>query len=216
MTRASRLPLYLALGFVTYSGYSFYDKFIHSTTKLQHTPSTCLLDQKCHETLFSKPSWSDCYQIEVKGIKVTNKDYDSMDVTVNALISELIAKSLYTSSVFKMEKYLFRKLGYWNLTEEDLLNSRFNIGEIFGVFKVISKTNDQILFEWHDEYSNWTGITYLSANVVSSSNDSNCNCIDILVTFGTGSVKPLQLPLVAKLFAPFHGIYSSMLLVSPT
>eukprot|EP01084_Bolivina_argentea_P130317 230040_1 len=211
-TRVSKLPLYFVLGCGTYSGYSFYNKFIYPTTKVE-PPPTSLLDQRLQQALFSKPGWNDCYQIQKKTIQIANSDKKSI-VDINSIMSELIAKSLFTSTIFTMEKHLVRKVGYWKhtYTKEELSNSRYNIGEKYGLWKVISKTNDQILFEWKDPYSGWTGVSYLSANVSRAKSDDNC--IDIAVLFGTGSVKPLELPWISKLFTPFHGVYSRMLLVS--
>ena len=93
------------------------------------------------------------------------------------------------------------------------MGSDFHLNETFGPFKVISKRNNQILFEWTDQYTKWSGISFLSMDISPSSNESP-DCADIKVQFGSGSTNPRQLPLFAKLLTPIHGLYSRMLLVS--
>ena len=211
-TRASsRLAYTIILGFGTYGGYSFYDKFILSTEKLKNVPENSLLARRCYKTFdqgtFEQPAWNDCYQINKKKIKIIDGISDDI------IINELIGASFYTSSIFKMEKYLWNKIGVWFKTEQDVLNRKFNINDRFGIWKVVAKTDNELLLEWNDQYSKWIGLTYLSANIVPSTTD-NVQYVDINIKFGSGVLQPRPLSFWAKPFTTFHGIYSRMLLVS--
>lgn len=216
----SRLAYTIILGFGMYSGYSFYDKFILPTEKLKTAPENSLLAKRCYKTFdkgtFEQSAWNDCYQINKKNIKIINGISDDI------IINELIGASFYTSSMFKMEKYLLNKIGVWFKTEQDILNSKFNINDRFGIWKVVAKANNELLLEWNDQYSKWIGLTYLSANIVPSITDNNQNnnnnvqYVDINIKFGSGILQPRPLSFLATPFTTFHGVYSRMLLVSTT
>lgn len=224
-TSIRRVSLYFVLGIGTYGGYSFYNKFIASTKKLEKAPSNSLLEKQCYNTFdadtdtFEQPAFHDCYQFEKKSIKLKNdKTFNNM-IDKEFMISELISKSFYASSIFSMEKYLLKKICLWNkIDDENVLNTKYNIGQIYGIWKVGAKTNNEIILEWYDKYSIWdkylNGITYLSANITPSKSDNDDDCIDVTFEFGSGTLKPRQLPFIVKPFLTFHSIYSRMLLVS--
>ena len=128
---------------------------------------------------------------------------------------------------FKFEKYLLRKLGMFNRTDNNILdnNTNFDISNEIGVWTVVAKTNNEILFEFSDP-SGWIGATYLSIyennenNINNDNNDKNVENIDNIdnfawkVCFGSASIQPPQLPILSRVFTPFHSIYSRVLLVS--
>ena len=204
-----KVSVCLVLGSGLYGGFSFHNKFIAPTTRLERPPSSSLLERTCYgpsdpsKLHIHAPCWSDTYQIILENVNITNKSQAT---------SERIAKSLFVSSAFRVERCLLRKAGIWKRSEDELVNSPYHIEEEFGPFKVAAKTENQILFEWHDPYSHWKGITYLSADICPL--QGHTNTVDITVQFGTGSVEPRQLPLMARVLSSVHGIYSRILLVS--
>lgn len=204
---AARKYIY-AIGLTGCGIFSYYNyvKYIVPTTKLDTPPSNSLLHEEYFANITEK-RWSDCYKLEMK---IEDK---TVSVPPNEMLSTLIAKCLYTSPMFKMEKGLLKMAGIWKHNAQQIQNCNFEINDSIGVWKVIQKNNNEILFQFHDPTLNWTGATYLALHISNKNGDGNS---DVIVQFGTASVKPKQLPFIAKILLPFHGLYSRMLLVSMT
>ena len=135
--------------------------------------------------------------------------------------STLITKSWLTCHAFGFEKWLWRKLGSLKKNDAEIVASTYDIDDTIGIWKVVAKTNNEILLKFNVPHTNWVGATYIS---VYPTNNSNSNKIENpdneenewTVCFGTARINPprLLIPTLNNFIVPVHSLYSRMLLAS--
>ena len=78
---------------------------------------------------------------------------------------DLVAKSFFTSRVFTYgERFLLKYVGLYPEPEFPLVK-RFEVGETVYCWKVVDRTEDEILFQW--KAAGFRGYTWCSIHVIS-------------------------------------------------
>lgn len=202
-----RYPIYAGLGLGCYGVFQFYKTFMSPIDKLSRPPADSLLERLYYQpSNFGRkygPIWSDCYQCT----RVVSLGSNQWDIGEEEL-SGLVAKAFFTSPAFAVERYILSTAGLWTHSAQQVLQSSFHVGERFGIFRVVAKTNGQILFQWENE-QNIVGGSFISVAV---SKKDGCDAMECTLRFGSEMTEPRQRPLLWILTTPIHALYTRVLL----
>ena len=223
------------IGLPLYGGYTFFRDVLYPTTPIECKYGSLLYNRvRSSPGTPLAPCWSDLYETTVylplskegliEKLKERAQDKESnVNIDQRDFLSTFLTKSWLMSNVFDFEKRLLRYIGMMKKSDDEILDSSttFEITNEIAVWTVVAKNQNEILFEFKDP-AGWTGGTYLAMYPQHAQHAANKKIIDAngveqfecKVCFGSASIEPPTLPLLAKMVLPIHSLYTRMLLVS--
>lgn len=122
---------------------------------------------------------------------------DSYSITKSSDESDIknYARAFYTSPLFKIERLILKYgLGY-SITDEQILNTDFNIGDKVLLWEVVGRTKDEVMLRF--KHNDFSGLTWMKIE-------------EDKLKFGSGLDDATSISL--KLSLAFHYLYSRMLI----
>ncbi|KAL0486057.1 hypothetical protein AKO1_001727 [Acrasis kona] len=103
-----------------------------------------------------------------------------------------LVQAFYTSPLFKLERFIIKIIADVKTSDEQIKKSNFNVGDEVLIWKVVNRTQDEVLLHW--SYKGFEGSTWFKVN-------------NGELKFGSGL--PIKVGFVST---ALHQIYSRLLL----